>query len=152
MLNQIKSFLKSDFFQDDFENAAPLNEEKLRLACAALLIEVAIVDNEFDAKEFEQLQNVLQNDYALPKEQCETLAALAQQECEQATSTYQFTQLVNKHCSPEDKYKLIKGMWSIAYADGNVDKYEEYVIRKVSDLIYVSHGEFIKAKIEARPS
>jgi uncharacterized tellurite resistance protein B-like protein len=37
-------------------------------------------------------------------------------------------------------------MWELAFADGDLSKYEEYVIRKVADLIYVSHSEFIRAK------
>lgn len=127
-----------------------MDEEQRRLACAALLIEVAVTDNEFDSDEFEALQNILQNQFGIPAEDCEALITLAQSECEESTSMYQFTQLVNEHCSVEEKVDLVKGMWSIAYADGDLDKYEEYVIRKVSELIYVSHGDFIKAKHLAR--
>lgn len=127
-----------------------MDEEQRRLACAALLIEVAITDNEFDSDEFEALQNILQSQFGIPAEDCEALTILAQSECEESTSMYQFTQLVNEHCSTEEKFDLVKGMWSIAYADGDLDKYEEYVIRKVADLIYVSHGDFIRAKHTAR--
>jgi uncharacterized tellurite resistance protein B-like protein len=127
-----------------------MDEEQRRLACAALLIEVAVIDNEFDAEEFEVLQSILQNQFDIPAEDCEALTTLAQSECEDSTSMYQFTQLVNEHCSPEEKFELVKGMWTIAYADGDLDKYEEYIIRKVSELIYLSHGDFIRAKHMAR--
>lgn len=155
MISHIKSFFQTEFFNilDGEEGTAEvkLSEDKRQLACAALLIEVAIVDNEFDQEEFAALQAILESDFGVSEEQCKTLVTLAQQECEASTSTYQFTQLVNNHCTPEDKYSLIKGMWTIAYADGDLDKYEEYVIRKVSDLIYVSHADFIRAKHETRP-
>ena len=65
---------------------------------------------------------------------------------------YQFTQRINRYCSHEEKFHLITGMWRIAFADGDLDKYEEYIIRKVSDLIHLGHGEFIRAKHAARPS
>lgn len=127
-----------------------MTEEQRRLACAALLIEVAIIDNEFDAEEFEALQSILQNQFGIPAEDCEALTTLAQSECEESTSMYQFTQLVNEHCSQDEKFDLVKGMWTIAYADDDLDKYEEYIIRKVAELIYLSHGDFIRAKHTAR--
>ena len=64
--------------------------------------------------------------------------------------SYEFTRVINDDFSFEEKYDLIKSMWEIAFADGNVDKYEEYVIRKVSDLIYISHPDFIESKQKAK--
>ncbi len=63
---------------------------------------------------------------------------------------YGFTQLINQHCNPQEKFDLVTYMWRIAYADGDLDKYEEYIIRKVADLIHLGHGEFIRAKHAAR--
>lgn len=147
MLDKIKSFFQTDLSTGE---AQALDEDQRRLACAALLIEVAIVDNEFDGTELQTLLNILQNQFALSQSDCEALTQLAQSECEQATSMYQFTQLINQHCHHEEKFKLIRGMWQIAYADGDLDKYEEYIIRKVADLIHVAHGDFIRAKHAAR--
>lgn len=146
-----------DIFQADFANAIQpetsgvLSEEQKRLACAALLIEVAIADNEFDAKELACLQKVLAEHFAITIAQSTELITFAQNECAAATSMYQFTQKVNLHCNAQDKFDLITGMWRIAYADGELDKYEEYIIRKVADLIHVHHGDFIRAKHLSRP-
>jgi uncharacterized tellurite resistance protein B-like protein len=147
VLAKIKEFFQAEFHHPE---GGVMNEEQRRLACAALLIEVAIIDNEFDAEEFQALQSILQNQFDIPAEDCEALTTLAQSECEESTSMYQFTQLVNEQCSQEEKFDLVKGMWSIAYADGDLDKYEEYIIRKVAELIYLSHGDFIRAKHVAR--
>jgi len=146
VLAKIKAFFDEELTPE----SGSLSEDKIRLACAALLIEVAVVDQEFDNTEFNALQTILSTQYGISEDECRALTALAQQECEDATSMYQFTQLVNQHCSHNDKFTLIKGMWTIAYADGDLDKYEEYIIRKVSDLIHVAHGDFIRAKIAAR--
>ena len=125
---------------------APLSDEQKRLACAALLIEVAIVDNEFDARELACLQQALESQFDISQQQSSELATLAHSEASDATSMYQFTQLVNQHCNEQEKFDLVTAMWSVAYADGELDKYEEYIIRKASDLLYVAHGDFIRAK------
>ncbi|TVZ39573.1 putative tellurite resistance protein B-like protein [Alteromonadaceae bacterium 2753L.S.0a.02] len=147
MLNAIKEFFCNELQGAD-ENHS---EQQRRLACAALLLEVAVIDQEFDPVEMTTLRQVLGEKFAITETECDTLIKLAESECEDATSTYQFTQLVNEFCNENEKYELIKGMWSIAYADGTLDKYEEYVIRKVAELIYVSHSQFIHAKHAARP-
>lgn len=146
MLSAIKEFFRNEVQGD----TAGTSEHQRQLACAALLIEVAVVDQEFDPAEMQALHSVLQQKFQLTLDECASLTSLAQQEHSDATSTYQFTQLVNEHCTAEEKYELIKGMWSIAYADGVLDKYEEYAVRKVAELIYVSHSDFIRAKLAAR--
>lgn len=141
-----------DFFQTQLQDATsqPLDEKQKRLACAALLIEVAVIDNEFDSDELASVKRILHREFEVPDEELDELVAMAQHECSESTSMYEFTQLVNQHCSFEEKFDLIAHMWRIAYADGDLDKYEEYIIRKVADLIHLGHGEFIRAKHAAR--
>ena len=45
---------------------------------------------------------------------------------------------------------MVEYLWAVAFADENVDKHEEYLVRKIANLIGVSHKEFIKAKLRAR--
>jgi len=145
VLNRIKAFFETEIHED-----SSLSHDKINLACAALLIEVATIDQEFDDKEFIALKNILVSQYNIAESECDAIAELARQECEDSTSMYQFTQLVNTHCNHQDKYNLIKGMWTIAYADGDLDKYEEYIIRKTCELLHVAHSDFIRAKHDAR--
>ncbi len=145
MLAKIKAFFDTELKEDE-----SLSEEKLNLACAALLIEVAVIDQEFDDREFAQMQKILQSQFSIPEQDCRALINLAQQESEEASSMYQFTQLVNQYCDHQRKFEIVKGMWDIAFADGELDKYEEYIIRKTSDLLHVAHGDFIRAKHAAR--
>ncbi len=138
-------------FDTELPSSGELNQEERNLACAALLIEVAVIDQEFDPTELAALKKILVDQYDIAEDECDALAQMALRECENATSMYQFTQKVNQHCSAEEKFDLVKGMWTIAFADGNLDKYEEYIIRKTCGLLYVSHSDFIRAKHEARP-
>jgi len=41
-------------------------------------------------------------------------------------------------------------MWAVAYANGNLDKYEEHLIRRVAELTYVAHEDYIRAKLDAQ--
>ena len=100
--------------------------------------------------EIESLKKTLSNKFNIEEAQISSLISAGKESQEESTSLYEFTRVINDDFSFEEKYDLIKSMWEIAFADGNVDKYEEYVIRKVSDLIYISHEEFIKAKMEVK--
>lgn len=145
MLSKLASFFESHL-QPAGGSSPSLSFAQKQLAVAALLIEVATADHVMDSVELDALISLLERKFSLPHEQLVELAELAKSEAAEATSLYQFTQLINNECSNPEKFELIKGMWEIAYADNQLDKYEEYVIRKVADLIHISHSEFIRAK------
>lgn len=143
MLDGIKAFFTSllDTTEVDLDTTDPK-----QLAAAALMIEVATIDEHFDATEIQTLVKELQRQFELESETLHQLIDIARRESDQSTSLYQFTRCVNDEFSHEEKFDLLIGMWRIAYADGNLDKYEEYMVRRVTDLIHVSHGDFIRAK------
>ena len=147
MLSKLKSLFLSEL---EPGTQIELDASQRQLACAALLIEVAVIDNEFDERELKILLNILEHSFDIPSSEIDNLITLAHNECSEATSMYQFTKLVNLHCTNDDKFDLMVQMWRVAFADGDLDKYEEYIIRKVSDLIYLGHGDFIRAKHTAR--
>ncbi len=121
----------------------------LQLATAALLIEVSRADFTVAESERSTLVELLKQQFKLPADQLQTLIDLAQQEAEQATSLYQFTRLINASYSPQQKSQLIFNLWQVALTDGDLDKYEDHLIRKVADLIHVTHSEFIRTKLAA---
>ena len=149
MLNKIRTFFETEFACPD-DDTWSANQQQL--ATAALLVEVAKTDQNFDAAEVETLTQILLQTFDLEADQLQQLIAVAETEQDNATSIYQFTHLINEHCSQQAKYQLVVAMWRVAFADGVLDKYEEYIIRRVAELIYVAHGDFIRAKIEARDS
>lgn len=126
---------------------APDAASRLELAGAALLFEVIKADHEMDDREFASIAEVLRTGSARNAGDVEELIELARRESGAATSLYEFTSLINEHCSYEEKCVLIRNMWRIAYADSQISKYEDHLIRKVSDLIYVSHSDFIRTKL-----
>ena len=142
----IKS-LKALFSPAEEEDPSAL-EHKLHLAAAALLIEMTRADYVLDSDEQSTMVRVLCTALSLDSNEVKELLALARQAADRATSLYEFTRLINDHYSREQKHTLIESMWKVAYADGDLDKYEERLIRQVSDLTHVSHKDFIRLKLE----
>jgi uncharacterized tellurite resistance protein B-like protein len=141
----IKS-LKSLFMSPPEEDPAAL-EHRLRLAAAALLIEVSRADYTVDSAELRTIKTVLQTSLGISQGEIDELIALAGTAADKATSLYEFTRLINDHYSRQQKLQVIQSMWRIAYADDALDKYEERLIRQVSDLIHVPHKDYIRLKV-----
>ncbi len=150
MLDSINSFFDKYLKSSDQETDSEHNVDQLQLASAALMIEVSKADHNIDDVELVKISEILESKFSLAKETLNELFEMAKVEADNATSLYQFTTLINDSYSPEEKISLIKNMWEVAFIDGDLDKYEENIIRKVSDLLYVSHGDFIKTKLSLK--
>jgi uncharacterized tellurite resistance protein B-like protein len=150
MLTSITSFFES-FLKPAKEDSSDTATDKLHLACAALLMELSVADHERKDEETAALRKILEETFHLKGKQLDELWELAHQEARSATSLYQFTSLINAGYGYEEKMRLLKHMWEVAYADGRVDRYEDHMIRKVADLLYLSHNDFIRMKLASRP-
>jgi len=64
-----------------------------------------------------------------------------------STSLYPLTRYINDNYNNIEKYQLVLALWDVALEDGRIDKYEDHLIRKIADLIYLPHSEFIRAKL-----
>lgn len=144
------NFIKSIFKKTSEEVEINEDHDEVMIAAVSLMIEVSLADNVMDLTEINQLKKVLLDKFKITELKIDELIESASKNQESSTSLYEFTRKINDDYDFSDKEKLITSMWEIAYADGNIDKYEEYVIRKVSDLIYISHEDFIKSKLRAK--
>ena len=141
--------LRTLFTQHPPESGEP-QQHNLRLAAAALLVETSRADFTEDTVELTKLAQLLTTSLQLEPDAVNELVVAAQQRVEKATSLYEFTQIINAHCDAGQKLQLIRAMWLVAYADGNVDKYEEHLIRQVAELTFVAHSDYIQCKLAAR--
>ncbi len=144
MKNFFKGFFNKPISQE------PETSNSVLLSAISLMIEVSLADEIMDISELETLKKVLLNEFEVKENDLENLISDAKKNQNSSTSLYEFTRKINDEYEFNDKKNLILSMWKIAYADGNIDKYEEYVIRKVSDLIYISHPDFIESKQKAK--
>ena len=144
-MNFFKKIFKSE------ESEKPLIDDKTSIkACIALLLETSMADEVLEESELSALKETLIKDFNISEEEINELIIISKQNVDDSTSLYEFTRDINDNFDSNERVKLIESMWKIAYADGNIDKYEEHIIRKVSSLIYVAHSDFIQAKLSAK--
>lgn len=122
--------------------------EKLtvQLAAAVLLLEVGKADFELSSDERLVIETVLSQRFELTKDEANAVLTYALAEHEHYTSSHPFIRMLNEELEPEAKLSLLEGLWEVAYADGVLDKYEEYHVRKIADWLYLSHSDFIRLK------
>ena len=150
MINKIKDLITR--FNTKEETIEESSSNLLDNACAALLVEIAFADKDFDETEKTSLKQSLIETYAVDESDIEEIIKDAEETVSESTSLYGYTRVVNDEFEYEDKLSLLKNLWKVAYADGNLDKYEEHLIRKISDLIHISHTDYINIKLEIRDS
>jgi uncharacterized tellurite resistance protein B-like protein len=144
MLTKLQHFFEQ-YLGKDSEDAIPL-ERRLQMASAALMVEMLHVDEQVTADEDIKLRQLLQQRFNLESSEIESLIDLAHNEKHDATDYYQFTSLLNTHCSQQQKIDLVEDLWQLAYADRELDKYEEHLLRRLAELLHVPHQDFIRTK------
>lgn len=148
MLRRIKNFFDQHLVPGALEdNRDP--EHVLRLAIAALLLEMANVDGESWEEQRATAEDFVSEHFDLSEDEMAELLDLAEAERSEATDYYQFTSLVNDAYTPEQKLRLIEHLWRVAYANDSLHIYEEHLVRKIADLLHVPHSAFIAMKLRA---
>ena len=146
MFSKIKEFLATQLTEDNFSDD---DQASIELSCAILMIDIALADTNFDNTERNLITDLLSETFSFDKTTIEELISNAEQRLEKSVSLHDFTRLLNEELDQQSKISVIENLWRVAYADGVLDKYEEYYIRKIADLLYISHKDYIKTKHKA---
>ena len=125
-------------------------KQRLQVATAALLFEVARADLHISDIEKDKINAALTRHFNLSHELLSQIIQQAEMEVEQAISLHQFTKLIHDNYSLDEKKEIIYLLWGVAYSDEGLDMYEESLIRRIADLLYIPHQDFIKAKLRAQ--
>lgn len=147
MLTKLQKFFNQHLLETK-QNTVPL-AHRLQLACAALMVEMIHADEQITKQEENKIRQLLEKRFDLNNSEIEELLDLAHDEKHEAVDYHAFTSLLNAHYSQQQKIKLVEDLWLLAYADDNLDKYEEHLIRRLADLLHVSHQDFIQTKHKA---
>lgn len=145
MLASIKKFF-DNHLQISESGSEESPEHRLKVATVALLLETARADFDVLENELSAIASHARNFFALTESETDELVELAEQEAKNATCYYEFTSLINQSYKQEEKISIVEMMWRVAYADKELEKYEEALVRKIAELLYVPHGAFIAAK------
>jgi uncharacterized tellurite resistance protein B-like protein len=142
--------LKS-FFANEAAGLSKANipqPHRLHVATCAILLEMAKIDGEFNDSERQNIISIFKNKYDLADDEIAALIEASEEELERSIDLWQFTKQINKNYTPDEKIGIIETIWQVAYADGRLDKHEDYLIHKLSAILNISHKHLIDAKLK----
>lgn len=143
-----------DLFDDALKPGMNLpsgaGEHSLQLATAVLLVEVMRADTDIGEAERDIAINALREKFDLAEDEVARLLELATTTAEEAYDYQRFTSEINRRCDMSRRIRIIEYMWQVALADGKLCAHENHLMRKVSDLLYIPHGDYVAAKARAR--
>jgi uncharacterized tellurite resistance protein B-like protein len=128
------------------------DEHAVRRAVAALLVEMSRADRDESAQERAHIEAALERVFHLSGDEVRTLMEAGSSGADEATSLFEFTSVLNRAFDHDRKVLFVEELWRIAYADGEIEKHEAHLVRKVADLLHLRHHEYIGAKLRAGES
>ena len=145
MIDSIRIFLKKSV--PACEASCVNDEHTLQLATATLLMEVANADLNIDDDERAAIRLIVSENFSITPGEAATIAEKAEHAAGEVTSLFPFTRLITAGCSMEERIEIVSMLWKVTTADGHVDAHEEHLVRKIADLLYVPHSQFIRTKL-----
>ncbi len=149
MIAGIKAFF-SQYIEAGATVREAFDERGLRVATAALMIEMMRMDDHVSEAERAAMNAALASQFNLTQDQMQQLVALADLEARAASGYHQFTTLINQRCDLSQKIRIVENLWLLAMADGTLGAHELHLMRKLGDLLHVDHADFVAAKQRAR--
>jgi len=141
--------LKALFSGDADAGAAETGEERVRLAAAVLLVEAARLDDEYGDDERLAIARLLRERFGLSEDETEELLTAAEAAQDHAVEVFTFTRDIKDTFSHEERIEIIEMLWEVAYADGELHKYEDQLVRRVAGLLHVTDRERGEARKRA---
>ena len=136
--------VQDDSIADDTES------QQVALAASMLLLEVAWADHEIETRELHLIRNALQSLYDISAAHVDSVIDEARVEHESSTSIFPLTRTLNEMLTLQERCKLLEHLWRLNSFDGSEFHYEESVILRISELLYLDHSQFIAAKLVAK--
>jgi uncharacterized tellurite resistance protein B-like protein len=134
----------------DAADDAVQREAALRMATAVLMVDVARADHDFDEDEFDRLLKLLESHLNLSADDALELVNVANDKVDELVSLHEFTALLHENLDEDEKSRIVGLLWQIAYADGRLHRYEDSLVLRISDLLYVSRGRVMRLKNDAK--
>lgn len=122
-------------------------QDPLRVATAAVLLEIAYADGEFTPAEDGDVAGYLKRAFGLDHESAEELIGAANELRSRTIDHFALTNFIRSHSSLSDRIEMVKTMWRMVYSDRKLTDYENYLVRKLADLLGLEHHVMIDAKV-----
>ena len=150
MLKKLEQFIHDNFAPAHEGNNVDQLDEKLKIATTALFLEMAYIDFNLASEEEDQISDILVELFGLNPDQVRDLIEISRLQRDRKTDIWTFAGLIKTNFSREQKINILEKLWMIIFADGKVDKFEDHLIHKISDLLGLDHSEMIAAKIKIK--
>jgi len=124
-------------------------DSSIQKSICSLMIEVAYADNQLDESELKTMANSLSK-LDIEKEEIQEIVDATLAKSKESISFYEHTRILNDQLDYDQKKEVLNSVWAIAFADGEMDKHEEHLIRRIADLLYLNHKDFINAKLNQK--
>lgn len=147
MIDVLKRFF-GKVTEGSFQESHRKTDHDVLVAVCALFVEMARIDETFSPMEMETILSILKEKYGLSSEHAEALMAEAQKELDDSVDLWQFSHLINENYSEEEKIEILETLWRIVFIDGKMDRYEHYLMKKLKNLLRLSHDQLIDAKLK----
>ena len=141
------AYLEEDVAHPD---GAGLSEHRTRLATAVLIVEITRADFEITQDERDAMLEAAQHALQLSPEETQALVRSAYVQAERAPRLQEYAAVVDRCCTPDQKKRIVEALWRVAFSDAELLAHEEYLVRKISELLHVPRKDFLEAKINAR--
>ena len=135
--------------QPSADQEAVERDAAIRLATAVLMVDVARADHVFDESEFESVLRLIEKHFDLEPEEAAQLVNEAGDVADDLVTIQHFTRRLHEHLDEREKLRIVALLWQVAFADGRLDKYENSLVLKISDLLYVNRARVMRLKHDA---
>ena len=131
----------------------PADEEfNLQIATCALCIELAYADSDYAESEKANIFSTMKSTFNLEDQHVEKLMKLSEEKAKKSTNLFEIAAIINANSTPEQKFKLIKNLWRLVFADDKLDLTEDYLIRKIGSTLDIDDETILRAKAEVEKS
>ena len=128
-----------------------VKEEKpknLKLIALCLAFEVANADNEIDDREKDLILEKIKNTIDISVLNEKEIYNVIKEESYKRVSFYDIIHDINANLDKEEKIKILRLLWEIAYADDVLDVDEEKIIRRSAEMLGIKPSIVLKTKEE----
>jgi len=128
-----------------------VKEEKpknLKLIALCLAFEVANADNDIDDREMDLILEKIKNTIDLSVLNEKEIYDVIKEESDKRVSFYDIIHDINTNLDKEEKIRILKLLWEIAYADEVLDVDEEKIIRRSAEMLGIKPSIVLKTKEE----
>ncbi|MBN2424152.1 MAG: TerB family tellurite resistance protein [Calditrichaceae bacterium] len=148
MLKKLESLIRA--FTSEPEEAKTSTEDQLMTAAAVLFLEMAYADFNITREEEDHLVKILEELFDLNPVEIDELLETAKESRANRQDIWKFTDLLKAHLTHEQKIRILENLWRLIFADSHIDRYEEALIRKITTLLGLEHGNMIETKLRIK--